>query len=280
MGQQEEASELVFVKFGGSLITDKRQRYYVRADLVRRLGSEIQRARAARPGLRLLLGHGSGSFGHVAARESGYEPSSGFQSAEAYVHVAAAASALNNLVRASLLEVGLPILSLAPSASAFLRDGEVADMAIAPFKELLKLGALPLTYGDVALYAGESRGGIASTEAVFSCLARGLRPQRLILLGNVDGVFASPPGDAELKPPLLQVITPDNWEAVRAGLGGSHGTDVTGGMVTKVEQALALVQAVSGLHVHIVNGEQEGLLEALLIEPSLAPGTRIHAGDE
>ena len=65
--------DLVLVKLGGSLITDKRGEAAVRADVVDRLAAEIA---AARPrleweGTGILLGHGSGSFGHVAAARYG-----------------------------------------------------------------------------------------------------------------------------------------------------------------------------------------------------------------
>ncbi|MGH2542119.1 MAG: isopentenyl phosphate kinase, partial [Ardenticatenaceae bacterium] len=62
---------------------------------------------------------------------------------------------------------------------------------------------------------------------------------------------------------------------VRAGLGGSHGTDVTGGMIGKVAATLALVQALPGLQARIASGDEEGLLERLLLDPSIEAGTLI-----
>ncbi|HEX8682571.1 MAG TPA: isopentenyl phosphate kinase [Ardenticatenaceae bacterium] len=267
---------LVFIKLGGSLITDKRQRYHARVETIQRLAAEIARARAADPSLRIVLGHGSGSFGHVAARESGYDPRTGHASPLALAEVAAAASALNHIVRRSLLDAGVPALTMPPSASGRLQNGQLVGMALDSLPDLLALGIVPLVYGDVALHADGSGGGIASTEMVFRLLAGTLRPQRLLLLGIVEGVFERAPTDADPRPPLLREITPRNWEAVRAGLGGSHGTDVTGGMVAKVADTLALVQAVPGLQARIVSGEEPGLLEQLLLNPALDVGTLLH----
>ena len=59
---------LTFVKLGGSLITDKRVENSFRAEAAARVAAEIQSALAQNPDLRLLIGHGSGSFGHVAAQ--------------------------------------------------------------------------------------------------------------------------------------------------------------------------------------------------------------------
>ena len=55
--------ELVLLKLGGSLMTDKSRRGSFRADVVRRLGREIRRTLERRPNLRLLIGHGAGAIG-------------------------------------------------------------------------------------------------------------------------------------------------------------------------------------------------------------------------
>ena len=61
---------LTLVKLGGSLITDKRVEKSFRRDVVKRLADEIAAARAVDPELKLLIGHGSGSFGHFAAKRA------------------------------------------------------------------------------------------------------------------------------------------------------------------------------------------------------------------
>lgn len=267
-------SELVFLKLGGSLITDKNRRFAVRREVILRLAREIAAARAATPDLRLVVGHGSGSFGHVAAQESGFDPARGHSSPAAFAAVSAAAAALNTAVRAALLDAGVPAISLAPSASALVRDGALVELAITPFERLLAWGAVPLTFGDVAV--SEQGGTIVSTEAVFRALAARLAPARIVLLGEVEGVYSADPRQHSTAP-LLKEITPVRWEEIRAGLGGSHGTDVTGGMADKVAEALALVQAHPGLTICIASGMREGLLEHLLCGRAANAGTTIRA---
>ena len=63
--------ELVFLKLGGSVITDKNREATAQEDVIRRAGQEISRALKARPELSLVLGHGSGSFGHFVADRYG-----------------------------------------------------------------------------------------------------------------------------------------------------------------------------------------------------------------
>jgi len=65
------SEDLTFLKLGGSLITEKTTPYAPRLDLLSDLAGQIARAMATQPGLSLVLGHGSGSFGHTAARQFG-----------------------------------------------------------------------------------------------------------------------------------------------------------------------------------------------------------------
>jgi isopentenyl phosphate kinase len=64
---------------------------------------------------------------------------------------------------------------------------------------------------------------------------------------------------------------------VEKALGGSAGTDVTGGMETKVQDMLALTREVSGLTIRIMDGTQPDLLRKTLLD-EVEPGTLITAG--
>jgi isopentenyl phosphate kinase len=269
--------DLVFVKLGGSVITDKTRPETARPFVIERLAAEIAAALAARPDLRLLLGHGSGSFGHMIAghygTRQGVRDPGGWRG---FAKVAAVAARLNRLVTDSLLAAGVPVWSLQPSASARCRRGELVSLASAPVDVALSRGLVPLVYGDVAL--DDVLGGtIISTEEIFAYLARQLRPTRLILVGVVDGVFEADPL-VQPSARLIARITPGNWEEVRAALGASHATDVTGGMAAKVEALLALVQDLAGLQAHILSGERPGALQAALVgEGDRTGGTLIEA---
>ena len=103
---------LVFVKLGGSLITDKRVENSFRADAAARVAAEIQSALTRNPDLRLLIGHGSGSFGHVAAKR--YGTMAGVHTPEqwrGFAHVATVAAELNYLMAKTLDAAGVPGLA-------------------------------------------------------------------------------------------------------------------------------------------------------------------------
>jgi len=257
-----------FLKLGGSLITDKTRAYTARRDGLARLAGEVRQALDAAPDLRLLIGHGAGSFGHWAARP--YGTRQGVRTPaqwRGYTEVAAAAARLNRIVADAFLEAGVPVLSVQPSASARCHDGTLEYLDTHPMHTALTRGLVPLVYGDVAL--DEVRGGtIVSTEDIFLYLAGELRPARILLLGEVDGVLDS--GGV-----VIPYITPSDLPALREMLAGSAGVDVTGGMADKVARMVELVQRYPEACVHILSGTEPGLLTRMLLDAGLRVGTRI-----
>lgn len=270
------AGHLVFVKLGGSVITDKTKPEAIRPQVLSRLAGDVKRAMARRPGLQLVLGHGSGSFGHVTARR--YGTRQGVHSKaewRGFAEVAAMAAKLNRMVVDAFWAAGVPVWALQPSASARCRKGRLVSLETAPIERALDAGLVPLLYGDVAL--DEVLGGtIISTEEIFAFLARRLCPGQMVLVGVVDGVYDGDPLRNPSARPIPE-ISAANWSAVRAKLGGSHGTDVTGGMQAKVEEMVDLVRALPGLTVRIISGERHAALQAALGDPpGMTGGTVIH----
>ncbi|GEM_PF-63570 len=252
---------LLFIKLGGSLITDKAQPHTPRPEALRRLADEITAAFEAQPGLRLVLGHGSGSFGHVAGAKHGTRQGVRTDAQwRGFAEVWQEARALNQMVMETLAAAGLPAMAFPPSAAVTARDGQIAAWDIAPLRAALERGLLPVVYGDVAF--DTIRGGtILSTEDLFDHLAHILCPRRILLAGLEPGVWADYPACTR----LVEQITPDRLGQIAAGLGGSHAADVTGGMESKVRQALGLVQAIPGLEVLIFSGDQPGNVQRALL---------------
>ncbi len=251
--------ELVFVKLGGSLITNKRREATPRPQVIRRLAQELKSALASNPGLRIVLGHGSGSFGHWAAKR--HPLPAGF------AQIGAAAARLNRLVTDIFLAEGVPVLSLPPSAAVLAGAGRISTWQLAPLQSALRDKLIPLIFGDV-VFDSECGGAILSTEDLFVHLAPILQPERILLLGNAPGVL-----DDQHR--LIPTITPANYPTVAQFLRGSGYVDVTGGMVDKVEQMLALVQRLPDLRAWIFTGREPGNLTRALLEPESTPGTLI-----
>jgi len=261
---------LIFLKLGGSLITDKIRPYTPRLDTLDDLAQQILAARQENPGMRLLLGHGSGSFGHAEA--SKYKTRRGVRNPEGwrgFSDVWFAASALNRLVMEALQKTGLQAMVFPPSASVTAKDGQVTTWDISPIQSALKHSIIPVVYGDVVFDI--LRGGtILSTEDLFGYLAHVLTPQRILLAGLEAGVWADFPACSR----FIDEITPGTIGEQAQNLGGSAGTDVTGGMDSKVRQMLELVQEIPSLDVRIFSGEEPGNIQKALLGSVV--GTHIH----
>ncbi len=267
-------AELVFVKWGGSVITDKQQTATPRLEVIRSLAMQTRAALDACPDLNLVLGHGSGSFGHVVGHR--YQVHRGMADDgpwHGYAQTGTAAARLNRIVADGCEQAGLAVLTLQPSAMARCRAGALIEMNTWPLSEALRHRLMPLVYGDVAF--DDLQGcTIISTETIFAFLARTLRPQRIILVGQVDGVYERDPLQDALARPIARLL-PQDWPQIQAQLGGSHGLDVTGGMLTKVRMMMDLVAQGHTGQVRLISGLRQGALQQALLDPASTAGTVI-----
>lgn len=260
----------LFLKLGGSLITDKTGVEAVRKDTLARLAQEIAAARSKNPSMQLVLGHGSGSFGHVAGAKFGTRQ--GVRTTaewEGFLGVSDAAARLNRLVVTSLLDAGVPAISLQPSASAICDDGQIISLAHNPLEKALEAGLVPVVYGDVAF--DRVRGGtIISTEEVLMFLAEKMRPSWFLLAGETPGVLDD-------NGRVVPLITARNFEEIAPAIGGSRGTDVTGGMASKVLAMLGFVQTYPHAGVRVFSGLEQDSLVQVLINPERPAGTELRS---
>ncbi|MGQ9927743.1 MAG: isopentenyl phosphate kinase [Chloroflexaceae bacterium] len=263
-----------FVKLGGSVITDKAGREAADHPVITRLAAELAAALGACPDLRLILGHGSGSFGHpYAARygvHHGLAPGSDYTG---FALTAAAALRLNRIVVDALLEAGVPALALQPSAALQAAGGRIAAWETAPIAAALERGLVPVVHGDVAFDRLQGS-AIISTEALLThlALATPLRPARIVLVGEAAVCTADPRANPAAE--RVPLITAANLEAVLHGAGGSHAVDVTGGMRSKLEFMWRLIEAIPALEIRLI-GPEPGNLDAVLRGAPLDAGTTI-----
>jgi isopentenyl phosphate kinase len=245
---------LYLLKLGGSLITEKTRPHTSRTETLERLALEISAALKEQPGLQLIIGHGSGSFGHVAANK--YHTRQGVQSAEqwqGFAEVWQEARALNQIVVEVLCRAGLPIIAFPPSACAMAKEGQVQDWNPRLLQSALEADMVPLINGDVAF--DQSWGGtILSTEDLFCYLAPALHAHRILLAGLEAGVWA----DFPVCTRLIPKITPRTYKQLSHNLGGSTAVDVTGGMFQKVNSMLSLTEKLPNLQALIFSGEKPG----------------------
>ena len=188
---------------------------------------------------------------------------------QGFVQVGAVAAELSQLVLGEFHAAGLPTMRFQPSSTIVASDKRIKSFDSRALAMALDQQLIPLIHGDIAL--DEVIGGtIISTEALFAHLVGQLGVQLIILLGEVDGVL-------DQNGELISRITPISLADVRSALAESHGVDVTGGMLQKVETMIALVRAHPSLTVIIADGRRDNVLVDLLLN-CREIGTKICAG--
>lgn len=245
-----------FLKLGGSLITDKDTPHTARMVTIHRLAAEIREAQKAVPDARFIIGHGSGSFGHVPA--SRYGTRQGVRTPaewEGFVEVWRQARDLNQIMLEEFGQAGIPAIAFPPSAFITAAAGKPASVQVEPIKSALQAGLTPIVAGDV-IFDSVTGGTIYSTEDVFMALAPLIPPDRVLLCGKDGGVFEDYPACTRILPKL----TPAAYHGLNTTIDGSASTDVTGGMREKVELMLQLVADHPQTQVVIFSGLEPGNL--------------------
>ena len=259
---------LILIKLGGSLITDKRKSFIVRLGIIRQLCGEIHEARKYET-LNLVIGHGGGSFPHVPAKK--YKTQEGLvgkDSIRGIAEVQDAASKLNRIVVEEFLRAGEDAISFSPSSFLTTENGKIKKAFLDSLLHGLELGMLPVVYGDVTFDTNKGC-NILSTEEILNFLALKLKSSyksvRIIYCGTTDGVY-------DEKGKTVKVLTPLKFKKIKSVLGKSDGIDVTGGMIHKVKKALWI--AGKSIPTVIINGTRKNELTNV-IKGKSAKGTYI-----
>ncbi|NKB87771.1 MAG: hypothetical protein GKS06_06080 [Acidobacteria bacterium] len=258
--------KLAVVKLGGSLITNKGGRRSVSRKDLARLADELAEA-IGRSRRRFLIGHGSGSFGHVTASEHGVHQ--GKASAAGVSATQGVARELHEIVLDALRKAGLATWSVAPSSSIVTKDGRPAAVALEGLEAALESKLVAVTYGDVVMDRNQGH-AICSTETALLAYCRRLRARGVGIrdaywFGNTDGVY-------DATGATVNRLRAAQAPALASAVGGSADTDVTGGMRHRLDTAVAFARI--GVSSWILDGATPGVLPEALIG-KYRGGTRV-----
>lgn len=162
---------------------------------------------------------------------------------------------------------GLFPITVQPSAITIARGGKLQVMDTRAIRFLLDTGQIPFIHGDIVLDEKQDF-TIASTEDQIQKLSDYIFFHRIVLISDVPGVL-----DADGN--VIPVIDRGNYDRIIGQLGGSAGTDVTGGMRSKVEQIYRLIQENPNIQAIIISGDSEPGVIARAILGEVTSGTRI-----
>jgi len=254
---------MILIKLGGSVITDKSEYKKFNREQTARLCAEM-----AASGRGLIMVHGAGSYGHVLAKQ--YQLQQGLQ---VFRQVPAAAQVQHDVRELSLqvteemIKVGIPAVSVPPGSCFVMDNGRLLVKDPESIKALAHIGIMPVLFGDVV--ADRSKGfGICSGDQAMEALARIFRPDKVIFVSDVDGLYtADPKKDPDAK--LIPEVSGDMLDKLDSELTVA---DVTGGIRGKVEEMLNICG--NDGECILVNGTVPGRLLALLKDEDV-PCTKV-----
>ena len=239
------------LKLGGSVITNKEKPLTPNLEAIERLATEISRAKVSS----LILVHGGGSFGHPVAERHGI--AGGFVDSSqilGFAETHLAMTLLNSWVMQALISRNIPAVDVHPSSCVVTKADRIHNMELKPLKKMLKMGFVPVLYGDAVL---DSKKGftILSGDQLVSSLAIKLGASRIIMGADVDGLYtADPKTDSSAQ--LIDHVTLEELKSLKHKIEGSKATDVTGGMLGKMREVTFAIE--HNIETVIVNATKSG----------------------
>jgi len=244
------------LKLGGSVVTHKDRPKTANTDAIKRLASEVATAGPRK----LVVVHGGGSYGHPLAKE--YDISAGYSSPRQLVGFSLTHQAmveLNRIVVEAFLDAGVPAVSVAPSSFIVTEDRRIVDVDFSIVSRAVESNMVPILYGDAVLDFTR-RFTILSGDQLTARLATDLGASRIVFGVDVDGVYTANPKlvkDAR----LIEELSLSQIRGM-IHIGEALSTDVTGGMLGKINEASAAVDA--GVEVQLVNALKPGVINGAL----------------
>ena len=246
-------SDITVLKVGGSAVTDKSASVgQAKEDEMIRIAREI----AGFSG-KLVIVHGAGSYGHVYAKQYGLDK--GFHE-EGFLKTHDSVRKLNEMIVQTLRQEGIPAVPLNPLSFSICSGGRLTSLYTEQISEMLKHNLVPVLHGDVCM---DTKQGacILSGDQSLPYVAAALGAKRVGLGSATDGVL-----DSAGK--TIPKITPKTFGSFKAHIGGSAGTDVTGGMLGKVSEILELAEK-TGIESRIFNANISGSVSDYLTGKSI-----------
>ena len=252
---------MIILKLGGSVITRKDSLTPTLDSYnLTRIAREISNSSHHK----LIVVHGAGSFGHPYAKE--YAIGSEIKSTQeltrkkmGFSKTQNSVKNLNALVCQHLLEQEIPAVSIQPSTFIETHKKRIINADLDLISKYLDLGFVPVLYGDVVLDMDKKiKMAVLSGDQIVKYLAENLKPEKVILGSDVDGIYNRDPKkypDAH----LMKVVTShkelestDNIQTV----------DVTGGMGGKLGELLELAKI--GIESEIINANHDNNIKKAL----------------
>ncbi|KAG7177687.1 Isopentenyl phosphate kinase-like [Homarus americanus] len=210
------------IKLGGSAITEKSLPETFKEAAIRESVKLVKLC--VNKGLKVVVVHGAGSFGHQQAKE--YKVTGGWMRDSGGSQVNYGFS----LTRVSCMK---------PCGNWTTQDGKVVQSGVSAVSSFLGAGFVPVLHGDCVL---DTVTGctILSGDTVIKTLCKELAVGKVVFLTDVAGIYDKPPQvpGAKLIP---NIRVDENGKIVQQITTDALSCDVTGGIELKLSSAVEIV---------------------------------------
>ncbi|KAF3431530.1 hypothetical protein FNV43_RR26261 [Rhamnella rubrinervis] len=219
-----------------------------------------------------IVVHGAGSFGHFQASKSSVHKGGLAQPLvkAGFVATRISVTKLNLEIVRALAKEGIPSIGMSPFSCGWSTSNRnIASTDLSVVAKAIDSGFVPVMHGDAVLdnILGCT---ILSGDVIIRHLAEHLKPEYVVFLTDVLGVYDRPP--LEPNAVLLKEIAvreDGNWSVVKPTLENMNkqvetsvaAHDTTGGMQTKISEAAMIAKL--GIDVYIVKAGTSHSLRAM-----------------
>jgi len=253
----------VFIKLGGSLISDKKKTDQAFHDVIDKLSFEI--ANVFLQGKKtLLISTGAGGFAHPIASRYRNNLDEGKSA------IRQKAMELNALVVKSLVKHGVNAQTVTPSDISVYKNMELKKINLKKISDLTDKNTAPVFHAD--LVTDRTKGTMILSmdkflvDAAIFMKNKGLGIERLVFAGSTFGV-------CDNTGKTIAKITNRNMDLLDNVFYKGKGIDVTGGMRQKVRECLRLVEY--DLEAIIINGNEKGALKNAILGSDVFKATLV-----
>lgn len=250
------SNEIVIIKLGGSIITDKNIPFSFRKDVVENLLNEIAIYYHLKKN-RIILIHGGGSFGHPLAKQ--YRIQEGFNSSipnQLYglAQTHHAMTQLNTKIIEGLFKHEVPAINIQTSSiyRKVSKTSQIIGSGYSTISSFLDLNIVPILHGDV-LFDDNNSFSIISGDKIIEDLCfklKGYRIQKVIFVIEKDGILIST-GNSLSEISLVSKIQSNQLNLLNLAKLEEK-IDVTGGIRKKLYESQKICQ--NHIPVQIING--------------------------
>jgi isopentenyl-diphosphate delta-isomerase len=264
---------IIIIKFGGSIITDKSRPFSLRTDRISALCEQIARfyfEEIRKPNPRkILLVHGGGSFGHPMANQYEIHKGLNFKIQNQILGLSKTHSAMQKLnaeICNAMEQKSLPYLVF-PPVICFEKsqNDNIKFKNQENLLQTIEMNIIPIFFGDI-IFIKENNFGILSGDTIIEYFAENIswitqgttKVSKIIYVFDQDGIlYETESGERK----IFDVLNPNLIDSF-AELNLKKTIDVTGSIKNKLDSIAKIARC--GVDIELINGfHDERLFESM-----------------